>query len=114
MASAAASAKQRGRPYPPGVSGNLAGRPSAAKRYHELFDALSADLGGDLGAIDRAMLEQACRLMGALRIPKTIFERWTQVWTQSPRNGKIRDGQRGTALLLISLVKSGFLQRDTT
>lgn len=57
--------KPRGRPWLPGVSGNPSGNviTKASKRAAELFDTLLADFGGDLTAVDRAMLEQACRLM---------------------------------------------------
>jgi hypothetical protein len=57
--------KLRGRPWPPGTSGNPNGRRSMSKRAAMLFQALAADFGGvdALSAIDRALLEQGCRLL---------------------------------------------------
>jgi hypothetical protein len=58
--------KLSGRPWPPGTSGNLNGRGSMNKRAAALFEVLSADFCGadtTLSAIDRALLEQACRLL---------------------------------------------------
>jgi hypothetical protein len=59
--------KRSGRPWPPGTSGNPRGRRSNLnKRAAALFGVLSADLCGadtTLPAIDRALLEQACRLL---------------------------------------------------
>jgi hypothetical protein len=55
----------RGRPYPKGVSGNPAGR-TLGKRFIELFEAMAGelrDLGGELSAIETALLSQAVRLM---------------------------------------------------
>ncbi|MGO9682382.1 MAG: hypothetical protein ACLPTZ_07310 [Beijerinckiaceae bacterium] len=57
--------KQRGRPWPPGVSGNLAGRALRGKRFGELFDGLAADFGGASGLTpaQAIMLSQAVRLL---------------------------------------------------
>jgi hypothetical protein len=58
--------KLPGRPWPPGTSGNPNGRRSLSKRAAALFETLSADFCGAntaLSAVDRVMLEQACRLM---------------------------------------------------
>ncbi len=57
--------KQRGRPWPPGTSGNLAGRRLQGKRFTELFDGMAADYGGvdALTSVQRVMLSQACRLL---------------------------------------------------
>jgi hypothetical protein len=53
----------RGRPWPPGTSGNPSGS-TVSKRVTVLFDAMLADFGeGALSAIDSAMLLQACRLL---------------------------------------------------
>lgn len=56
--------KPRGRPWPPGVSGNPFGR-TLGKRYFTLFGDLARDLGGEaaLTGIQRALLGQACQLM---------------------------------------------------
>ena len=53
-----------GRPWPPGVSGNPSGS-KVNKRAAALFEAMAADFGGpdELSAIDKAMLEQASRLL---------------------------------------------------
>ena len=52
--------KPRGRPWPPGVSGNPRGRRGA--RFATLFADLAAELG-PLTAIERQQLAQAVRLM---------------------------------------------------
>jgi len=54
----------RGKPWPPGVSGNPTGS-RTSKRALALFDAMAADFGGAdaLSAIDKTMLAQACRLL---------------------------------------------------
>jgi hypothetical protein len=46
----------------PGVSGNPAGSRLKGKRLTELFDALAAEFG-ELDAVERTLLEQACRLL---------------------------------------------------
>jgi hypothetical protein len=52
-----------GRPWPKGVSGNPSGS-KLSKRFAELFAAVRAEFGdAALSASDRALLEQACRLM---------------------------------------------------
>ena len=63
-ASTPASAKRGpGRPFRPGQTGNAGGKRRNGKRYQELFDAMLADLGGDLGATERVLLGQVCDLM---------------------------------------------------
>jgi hypothetical protein len=52
-----------GRPWPKGVSGNPSGS-KLSKRFADLFAAALAEFGAAaLSASDRALLEQACRLM---------------------------------------------------
>ena len=51
--------------WPKGTSGNPSGRTSrqiVAERAAELFDAMSSDFG-ELSAVDRTMLHQACLLL---------------------------------------------------
>jgi hypothetical protein len=57
-------AKLRGRPWPKGVSGNPSGS-RLNTRAMVLFAEMATDFGGEnaLGAMDRALLMQACRLM---------------------------------------------------
>jgi hypothetical protein len=63
---AASAARNKGwanlRPFKPGVSGNPGGR---SKRYHELFDAIVAQVGGDsaLTAMEREYLSRAAEYM---------------------------------------------------
>ena len=53
--------KLRGRPWPKGVSGNPSGS-RTSKRAVLLADEMAADLG-ELNAIERTMLAQACKLL---------------------------------------------------
>lgn len=39
---------------------NLDGRPNAAKAFDRLFSAISSDLGGDLTAVERSLVEGFC------------------------------------------------------
>jgi hypothetical protein len=61
-ASAQASARLRRFGFKPGETGNPGGRLSNGKRYRELFDAMAAEFG-DLTAVDRTLLGQACNLL---------------------------------------------------
>lgn len=54
--------KVRGRPFPKGVSGNPGGRLSVNERHRERFTELEAELGGDLTAHERVLLDQAVGL----------------------------------------------------
>jgi len=50
-----------GRPFPPGVSGNLEGRRLLSKRAQQLADSMSADFGGfdKLTGVQQTMMRQA-------------------------------------------------------
>jgi hypothetical protein len=50
-------------PWPKGTSGNPAGRKSRKSRHSEMVAALIADLGGNLGALDRILVERAAWLL---------------------------------------------------
>ena len=50
-------------PWPKGVSGNPAGKQSRKKRHSEMVAKLVADLGRNIGPIDRTLLEQAAWLL---------------------------------------------------
>ena len=50
-------------PWPPGVSGNPAGKKSRKKRHSEMVAELIAGLGGNTGPIDRILVEQAAWLL---------------------------------------------------
>ena len=49
--------------WPPGVSGNPAGRVSRKTRHRKMVEELIADLGGNVGPIDRILVEQAAWLL---------------------------------------------------
>jgi hypothetical protein len=53
--------RTRGR-FKPGQSGNPSGS-NVSKRFTELFEAMLLDFGGELSAVERALLAQACRLI---------------------------------------------------
>ena len=55
----------RGRPFPPGVSGNPLGRRVKSQRFVELYDGLAEPYGGPerLTTFQRVMLAQAVRLL---------------------------------------------------
>ncbi len=50
-------------PWPKGVSGNPAGRRSRKSRHRQMVEELLADLGGDVGSLDRMLVEQAAWLL---------------------------------------------------
>ena len=50
-------------PWPKGVSGNPAGKLSRKTRHRGIVAELTADLGANLGAVDRALVEQAAWLL---------------------------------------------------
>jgi hypothetical protein len=50
-------------PWPKGVSGNPAGRQSRKSRHRKMVAELIADLGGNVGPIDRILVEQAAWLL---------------------------------------------------
>jgi hypothetical protein len=50
-------------PWPKGVTGNPAGRQSRKSRHRKMVEELIADLGGDVGPIDRILVEQAAWLL---------------------------------------------------
>jgi hypothetical protein len=63
--------KQRGRPWPKGVSGNPAGRGPSAERFRERYTSLKTELevgGQPLSAAELVTLDMAVRL--SLRRPK--------------------------------------------
>ena len=51
------------RPWKPGQSGNPAGMKSYRQRHAEMVDSLIADLGGNVGPIDRILVGQAADLL---------------------------------------------------
>jgi hypothetical protein len=53
----------RGRPFPPGVSGNPGGRVNLQQRTAELYAIMAADLGGSFSGMDELLLVQACRML---------------------------------------------------
>ncbi len=57
--------RQRGRPFPPGTSGNPRGAALTRERVATLMRELAADLGGlsNLSAGDRTLLERAASLL---------------------------------------------------
>jgi hypothetical protein len=61
-ANAAARNRGPGRPFPPGVSGNPAGRPLLHARARKLFATMLSDFGS-LGPTDRILLERASFLL---------------------------------------------------
>lgn len=67
----AAATTQRGRPFPPGVSGNPQGGSVINRRADELFAGVAADFGV-LSATDEILLRAACRLLA--RAEKTKDE----------------------------------------
>ena len=52
----------RGRPFPPGTSGNPLGARIVNQRAAELFAVMAGDFG-PLSAVDEVLLRQACRLL---------------------------------------------------
>ena len=61
-------------PWPPGVSGNPSGK---SKRYHELFDVIAAEVGGDSGltAMQREYISRAAEHMRRAEHAKDNNER---------------------------------------
>lgn len=57
------------KPWPKGVSGNPGGLLQNGKRYQQLHSRLKAELGGDLTAIEDALLDKAVTLL--LRRPRS-------------------------------------------
>ena len=55
--------KVRGRPFAPGTTGNPGGLQSNGKAYRQMYDALEADLGGSLTAVQRLQLDQVVGLV---------------------------------------------------
>src|SRR6266566_516306 len=51
------------RPWPKGVSGNPAGKQSRKSRHRKVVAELIDDLGGNVGPIDRILVEQAAWLL---------------------------------------------------
>jgi hypothetical protein len=57
--------KPRGKPWPPGTSGNPAGRPTMSKRVAALYAALANEHGegSTLSVVNQTLLLQACKLI---------------------------------------------------
>ena len=78
-----------GRPFPPGVSGNLEGRRLLSKRAQQLANSMSADFGG----FDK--LTGVRRFVGGWLLHRTVFcvrpQRWMPNDTTTRRNKIAKD-----------------------
>jgi hypothetical protein len=97
--------KPRGRPWPPGVSGNPDGARTRGKRFAELYDNMAADFGGAkaLTSVQAVMLAQSVRLLMRAEREKNAEDAVRLSNAAMRMLGTLRNGRRKAAAPTLSL-----------